>query len=122
MRQNRPTMSLHTTFGAIATAIALLQAIPCSALSCDELKSEVEAKIRAAGVTTFSVTVVDAGMPPTTGKVVGTCDRGAKTLLYTQGMSTPPAREASATGVKKADEIITECKDGSEPVRGTCKK
>ncbi len=103
-------MRLHPTFGAIATTVALLQASACHAFSCDELRSDVEARIRAAGVTAFSVSVADASAP-STGRVVGTCDRGAKKLLYT-----PDKLD------KKADAIITECKDGSEPVRGACRK
>jgi hypothetical protein len=70
----------------------------------------VETRIRASGVSAFSVSVVDSSAP-STGRVVGTCDRGAKKLLYT-----------SAKASKKTDPIITECKDGSEPVRGDCKK
>jgi hypothetical protein len=121
MRQNRSIMSLRTTFSAIATAVALLQAISCSALTCDELKTEVEAKIRAVGVTAVSVSIVEAGAP-STGKVVGTCDRGAKKLLYTQAASNMQSRNLPAKGEQKEKAIITECKDGSEPVRGECKK
>ncbi len=117
-------MRLHPTFGAIATTVALLQASACHAFSCDELRTGVEARIRAAGVTAFSVSVADAGAP-STGRVVGTCDRGAKKLLYTPAESGAAQRLPSAKPDKldkRADAIITECKDGSEPVRGACRK
>ncbi|WP_338415357.1 DUF1161 domain-containing protein [uncultured Sphaerotilus sp.] len=120
-------MRLHPTFGAIATTIALLQAGPSSAFSCDELRSDVEAKIRASGVSAFSVSVVDASAP-SAGRVVGTCDRGAKKLLYTQTTQTTQTesgtapRNLPAKAERKVDTIITECKDGSEPVRGQCRK
>ena len=55
----------------------------------------------------------------------GTCDRGAKKLLYTQTTLAGPAtapRNLPARAEKKTDTIITECKDGSEPVRGECRK
>lgn len=120
-------MRLHTPFGAAAAALVLLQASPCSALTCDELRADVETRIRAAGVSAFTVSIVDA-TATSAGRVVGTCDRGAKKLLYTQTAQTTQAdpgtspRNLPATAQKKADTIITECKDGSEPVRGECRK
>jgi len=121
MRQNRSTMSLRTFFGTIATAVALLQSVPCSALSCDELKAEVEAKIRAGGVTAFSVSVAEAGAS-SAGKVVGTCELGAKKLIYIQATTNTGAHSAPTKAEKKPEVILTECKDGSEPIRGECKK
>ena len=38
-----------------------------AAAGCDQLRSEVEGKIASAGVTRFSVTVVDANAPVTSG-------------------------------------------------------
>jgi hypothetical protein len=52
--------------------------------SCDELKSEIEAKIKKNGVEKFSVGVVDKDAQ-SEGKVVGTCDGGAKKLVYKKG-------------------------------------
>jgi hypothetical protein len=51
--------------------------------SCESLRSEIEAKIRASGVAEFTLLVVDAASPAP-GKVVGTCDRGAKKVVYVQ--------------------------------------
>ncbi len=114
-------MTLRTFFGTAAAAAALLQSVPCGAVSCDELKTEVEAKIRAGGVTAFSVAVVEVGST-SKGKVVGTCERGAKRLIYTQAATEAQPQSASAKAGKKAEIVITECKDGSEPVHGECKK
>lgn len=116
-------MRLHTPIAA-AAALVLLQASPCSALTCDELRADVETRIRAAGVSAFTVSIVDA-TATSAGRVVGTCDRGAKKLLYTQTTPTQSGtapRNLPARAEKKADTIITECKDGSEPVRGECRK
>lgn len=113
-------MRLHTPIAA-AAALVLLQASPCSALTCDELRADVETRIRAAGVSAFTVSIVDASAT-SAGRVVGTCDRGAKKLLYTQTASGTAPRNLPARAEKKADTIITECKDGSEPVRGECRK
>jgi hypothetical protein len=52
--------------------------------SCDELKAEIEAKIKKNGVEKFSVEVLDKDAQ-SDGKVVGTCDGGAKKLVYKRG-------------------------------------
>ena len=52
--------------------------------SCDELKSEIEAKIKKNGVEKFSLDVVDKDAQ-SDGKVVGTCDGGAKKIVYKKG-------------------------------------
>jgi hypothetical protein len=54
------------------------------ARSCEELKSEIEAKITSNGATGFSLTIV-AKDAPDDGKVVGTCEGGTKKILYKRG-------------------------------------
>jgi Protein of unknown function (DUF1161) len=51
---------------------------------CNELKSEIEAKIKKNGVEKFTVDVVDKDAQ-SDGKVVGTCDGGAKKIVYKRG-------------------------------------
>ena len=51
---------------------------------CDELKAEIDAKIKKNGVDKFSLDVVDANAQAE-GKVVGTCDGGAKKIVYKKG-------------------------------------
>jgi hypothetical protein len=51
---------------------------------CNELKSEIEGKIKKNGVDKFSLDVVDANAQAE-GKVVGTCDGGAKKIVYKKG-------------------------------------
>ena len=48
---------------------------------CAELKGEIEAKIKKNGVDKFALDVVDANAQAE-GKVVGTCDGGAKKIVY----------------------------------------
>jgi hypothetical protein len=132
MRQNHTTMYLLSPIRA-GTAMALLSALHCHAITCDELRPEVEARIRAGGVTQFSVTVAEA-VEPSAGKVVGACDHGAKKLIYLPGvpplkpMMTPVVkptaapRVAPAESLKKNEQIVTECKDGSVSLQGDCKK
>jgi hypothetical protein len=52
---------------------------------CDELKGEIEAKIKKNGVEKFSLDVVDASADAKDGKVVGTCDGGTKKIVYKRG-------------------------------------
>ena len=49
---------------------------------CDELKSEIEAKIKKNGVESFSLDVVDSAAEVKDAKVVGTCDGGSKKIVY----------------------------------------
>ena len=52
---------------------------------CDELKGEIEAKIKKNGVDKFSLDVVDMDSDAKDGKVVGTCDGGSKKIVYKRG-------------------------------------
>ncbi len=51
---------------------------------CDELKGEIEAKIKKNGVDKFTLDIVEADKQAE-GKVVGTCDGGAKKIVYKKG-------------------------------------
>jgi Protein of unknown function (DUF1161) len=48
---------------------------------CDELKSEIDAKIKAKGAAGYTLEVVDKGSAAE-GKVVGTCEGGTKEIVY----------------------------------------
>ncbi|BAQ71740.1 MULTISPECIES: DUF1161 domain-containing protein [Pseudomonas] len=51
---------------------------------CEELKSEIAAKIDAKGAKHYSLEVVDKGAAAD-GKVVGTCEAGSKEIVYKRG-------------------------------------
>jgi hypothetical protein len=72
----------------IAAAVVVGLAISGPALAqrkdCGELKGEIEAKIKKNGVDKFSLDVVEAEKQAE-GKVVGTCDGGAKKIVYKRG-------------------------------------
>ena len=51
---------------------------------CDELKSEIAAKIDAKGASGYSLEVVDKGASPDA-QVVGTCEGGTKEIVYKRG-------------------------------------
>ena len=51
---------------------------------CEELKAEIDAKIRKNGVETFTLEIVDMDAQAD-GKVVGTCDGQTKKIVYKRG-------------------------------------
>lgn len=107
----------------LAALLLLASTAGASASTCETLRAQIETKIRAAGVTGFTLEVVDAGRAAV-GRVVGTCDQGAKKIVYAQGQSTdrPPAVAAKPPAPRRSDAILTECKDGSVSVGGDCRK
>ena len=48
---------------------------------CGELKSEIDAKIQANGASGYTLEIVDKGAAAG-GQVVGTCEGGAKEIVY----------------------------------------
>ena len=52
---------------------------------CNELKGEIEAKIKKNGVDKFSLDILDADAQVADGKVVGTCDGNTKKIVYKRG-------------------------------------
>ena len=108
---------------ALSALLALFTTAGASASPCEALRAQIETRIRAAGVTVFTLEVVDAGHA-VAGKVVGTCDQGSKKVVYEQGRSaerSPPAA-AKPPATPRSDAILTECKDGSVSVGGDCRK
>jgi uncharacterized protein DUF1161 len=51
---------------------------------CNELKGEIDAKIKKNGVEKFTLDIVDQDKQAE-GKVVGTCDGGTKKIVYKRG-------------------------------------
>jgi len=49
--------------------------------SCDDLKAEIDAKIQAKGASGYTLEIVEKGSAAD-GKVVGTCEGGAKEIVY----------------------------------------
>lgn len=52
--------------------------------SCEELKAEIAAKLDGKGIANYSLEIVDKGTAAG-GKVVGTCEKGSKQIVYKQG-------------------------------------
>jgi hypothetical protein len=67
--------------------VLLLAALPLStpalATPCDQVKSQIAAKLDAKHVSNYTLDVVPADQN-SDGKVVGTCEAGAKKIIYTR--------------------------------------
>lgn len=69
---------------------------------CDELKSEIAAKIEKNGVTNYQLDIVAAGDVKDQ-TVVGTCEGGAKKITYsktTSGSSAPVSSDSKPSAAK----------------------
>ncbi|MBB1518616.1 DUF1161 domain-containing protein [Aquipseudomonas campi] len=55
-----------------------------AAKPCEELKAEIDAKLKAKGVAAYSLEVVDKGSAGDK-SVVGTCEAGSKEIVYQRG-------------------------------------
>ena len=51
---------------------------------CEELKAEIDAKLKAKGVAVYSLEVVDKGSAGDK-QVVGSCEAGSKEIVYQRG-------------------------------------
>jgi hypothetical protein len=72
----------------IAIVALLLIAAPAMAQrkDCEELKGEIDAKIKNNGVKAFTLDIVpNEQVKEGAGNVVGSCDGGTKKIVYTRG-------------------------------------
>ena len=102
--------------------VLVLSATPVRADNCEAMRSAIEAKIRAAGVQTFSLIAVEAGASAP-GRVVGRCALGTRQIVYRRGAGAVAAASAAqgrAGPPKTAPPMLTECRDGRVIVSGDC--
>jgi hypothetical protein len=69
---------------ALVTGLVISGPALAQRKDCEELKGEIEAKIKKNGVEKFTLDVMDADKQ-SDGKVVGTCDGGTKKIVYKRG-------------------------------------
>jgi hypothetical protein len=76
-------------------AVLALMSLPLLAhASCDSVKSGIDAKLKANGVSNYSLDVVDASQADKNGgKVVGQCE-GNKSIVYTRGQAAAAGDDA----------------------------
>jgi Protein of unknown function (DUF1161) len=70
------------------------QVAPAMRKPCEDLKTEIAKKLDAKNVVNYTLDVVDKGKEGD-GKVVGSCDGGSKSILYSRGSA--PASDNNAT-------------------------
>lgn len=68
---------------AFAVLASLLTTSALAAVKpCEELKTEIEAKIQAAGVPSYTLEIVPNSDVSDPNMVVGSCDGGTKKIIY----------------------------------------
>jgi len=68
----------------LAAALLMITPPAYAMKACDELKSEIDAKLKAKGVKSYSLEIVPNAQVKDQ-KVVGTCDGGTKKIVYKRG-------------------------------------
>jgi hypothetical protein len=84
-------------------AVGVLLFVPAcahaqGAKNCEELKTEIAAKLDAKGVKSYTLDIVDKDKDAE-GKVVGTCGGGTKKIMYMRGAA--PAEKPAETPAKE---------------------
>jgi len=69
------------------------------AKACDELKTEIAAKLDAKGVKGYSLDIVAKDADAGDGKVVGTCEGGAKKIVYKKGAAATETPAKTPSGL-----------------------
>ncbi len=71
---------------AVAVLLASGMAYAQAGKTCEDLKADIAKKIEANGVKTYTLEIVAADKAAETeGKVVGSCEGGAKKIVYNRG-------------------------------------
>ena len=79
-------LSMAVVAAGLALSLGLSGPAWAQRKDCNELKTEIEAKIRNNGVPVFTLEIVDMGAQVMEGaKVVGTCDGQTKKIVYQRG-------------------------------------
>ena len=68
----------------IAAALLMIATPAFGMKSCEELKSEIDAKLQAKGVKSYSLEIVPNDKVKDE-KIVGSCDGGTKKIIYKRG-------------------------------------
>jgi hypothetical protein len=118
-----PPLVLTPTRLAVAL-VAACCATPCFAAGkdCEQLRSEVVRRYEAGGIASPEIQLL-AGSAATSGKVVGNCELGTKKLVYVGSKAGPSSASSpmNAKSPRANAPVLTECKDGTVSMGGSCK-
>lgn len=103
--------SWHCFYAALFSAV-IADAAFAQAASCESLRAQIDAKVRASGASGYTIAIVPADAKAA-GKVVGQCELGTKKIVYMTGAAASAPRDAP---------VLTECKDGTVTLGGDCKR
>jgi len=82
-------MKTFTAVGVLVFAAMCAQA-QAAGKPCEDLKTEIAAKLDAKGVKSYTLDIV-AKDKDAEGSVVGTCEGGSKKIIYRKGAAAPEA-------------------------------
>ncbi len=90
----------------VGVALLTLAAIPTAGLArdCNEVKAEIDAKIKAKGVMNYLLQIVN-GPDVKDGQVVGNCDVGAKKIVYFRESRGKGTIKLSSTAPRQAEPV-----------------
>ena len=99
-------MKMHRFLGVAPLIVA---AIPVAALArdCNEVKAEIDAKIKAKGVANYMLQIVD-GSVAKEGKIVGSCGVGAKSIVYFKDPGSKGALDPASPSPKQAQPLAAQ--------------
>ena len=104
-----PILTLLTTTLLSGPAVA-------QAGNCEPLREQIAARFKAGGLPQVQLVVVDAAAS-TPGRVVGTCERGTRKIVQQGASPAAPDRPA-----RRDEPLLTECRDGTVQMGGTCRR
>jgi uncharacterized protein DUF1161 len=89
----------------LLTIAAVLVVPACSyaqgAKACEDLKTEIAAKLDAKGVKGYTLDIVAKDADAGEAKVVGTCEGATKKILYKKGEAAAPAKSEKKEPTKQ---------------------
>ena len=90
----------------VGIALLMVAAIPTAALArdCNEVKAEIDAKIKAKGVMNYVLQIVN-GPDVKDGQIVGNCEAGAKRIIYFKEPNSKNALQPGPTSPKQAEPL-----------------
>ena len=77
------TKMIVRTLTAACMLIAASTPAAAAVKNCEALKNQIEERLKSKKVATYSLEIVDAGKKAE-GKVVGSCERGSKKIVYSK--------------------------------------
>jgi hypothetical protein len=89
-------MKSQIALAALALSCTFVVAQEPARKPCEDLKADITKKLEAKGVTSYTLDVVDKGKEAADAKVVGSCDGGTKSIVYTRGAAGAETKTADA--------------------------